>query len=359
MSKTLKFLETKGNTQFPKKMRVESKYHAMLADSNVFKPQTFDYFVTYNKENYKPPVNTENCEGEIGTGTTTCPSDHLPIYMDYNFQEIEIRVISWNIQYFINDGNSKKILDILKKLISDKVNFIILLQEIKGKTNNKDLSEKFEPLIAQLKDKYRDLRNEVAGFQATIFNFENPDLTFFKVEYIERCISKSSCQKIDIDYETQIDSERQIDSETKKYSSLLLIFSFSKKDTPLEKNFLLVNNVHLVSPGTEWSNTKRFTEFNHILSRNRKILGEKILLNNNNSNYDVIFGGDMNTGSFHNITKDPIEQVSPTQVSIIKKVFGGNSFKTKKNIKKKKIIIKRKKHLEELKKGGDRVSSSK
>ena len=195
MSKTLKFLETQGNTQFPKKMRVESKLHAML-QSYIFKPQTFDYFVTYNEEYYKPPVHTENCGGEIGTGTTTCPSDHIPIYMDYNFQEIEIRVISWNIQYFINDENSTKILDILEKLTNYNGNFIILLQDIKGKTNNKDLSEKFDPLIAKLKVKYPDLRNQVAGFQATIFNFENPDLTFLKDEYIEDVSRKAVVKKL-------------------------------------------------------------------------------------------------------------------------------------------------------------------
>ena len=37
----------------------------------------------------------------------------------------------------------------------------------------------------------------------------------------------------------------------------------------------------------------RFTEFNHIIARNKKIIKEERI-----ENYEIIFGGDMNTNSF-------------------------------------------------------------
>ena len=279
MAYEFKILAPDNPTQYPHQMAKESRGHRFISKFSY--PQKLDYFATIKPAELK--VNTGDCGNTNGTVSTrtSCPSDHVPIYMDYVFKEIEIRVISWNIQYFLSnyDGN---ILGILKGLTQSKDNFIILLQEIKGKTQNTNY-DNIETLIKSLLSNppKKNQGHMKEGFQATIYSFKDDVTVRDQCINIQRCLLPEKCIKID--------SESGSESEQDKYSSLLLIFEFP------DKKFLLVNNVHLASFNSAKFDRFRFTEFNHIITRNKKIIRDIGI-----KNYEIIFGGDMNTNSFKN-----------------------------------------------------------
>ena len=121
MTLTLNIIEPEEVTQYPYMMAKESKTHGLV--SKIFpKPKKFDYFVTFGSSEY-PNLKTATCgysenvqvseedrvseesrvSEEEKDGSTLCPSDHVPIYMDYTFEEVNIRIISWNIQYFLSN----------------------------------------------------------------------------------------------------------------------------------------------------------------------------------------------------------------------------------------------------------------
>ena len=304
MRYTLEILEPEETTQYPSKMALESYQHYIISNMPYLsKPKKYDYFVAYRpKFTYRPKVLTEKCLSSSlslpNHDETLCPSDHVPIHMDYKFKEKTIRIISWNIQYFINDSGSE-ILGILQELTYNQDNYIILLQEIKQKNASND--NKVDVLVNQLRSFYSDVDKpkinfEKRGFQATIYFFRNLNVTS-KAINIRRCYTSDMCERI----------ENEPNKKEKKYSSLLLIFNFTRKESEseseseseLENELLFVNNVHLVSFGTSPMKMSRFTEFNHIIKKNKDILNR--IKNNGIENvyYEMIFGGDMNTDEFN------------------------------------------------------------
>ena len=305
MNYTLKILESEFPTQYPYQMSRESFLHKSVS-AIYSRPKVFDYFVILDNKTTipkikteepelkteEPELKTEDCnliDGDGGNGAdlrpigkTMCPSDHVPIYMDYTFEGVDIRIISWNIQYFINDSENK-ILKILIKLTSEKENFIILLQEIKGKNNNTNYDNSFNILQKNLLlGKIKGYKKY--GFQATLYSFSD-SLSFFRKHNIKRCYTFDTCQKIN----------NELEPIEKKYSSLLLIFL--RQGSASEKKLLFVNNVHLVSPGTLFrkalNKQSRFVEFNNIIQENFQLLN-----NLKPDTYEMIFGGDMNTPNF-------------------------------------------------------------
>lgn len=304
MNHTLKILEPTDPTQYPYQMSRESLLHKGVSTIDS-KPKTFDYFIILdNNPEEVPQIKTGNCnlidnnpdvpELKIGDYNpiiekTLCPSDHVPIYMEYTFQTKKITIISWNIQYFINDSENK-ILSILQKLTSGIKNFIILLQEIKGKTMNTNYDNFIRLAEFLLSNEQKREGYEIAGFQGTLYSFESlPELP--RKHNIKRCYTLDTCQKINDDSQTEED----------KYSSLLLIFS--GEGSASENRLLLVNNVHLVSPGTSYKDQSRSIEFNHIFKRNIQLLTKERPKEQSLKfdNYEIIFGGDMNTHNFNKI----------------------------------------------------------
>ena len=117
----------------------------------------------------------------------------------------------------------------------------------------------------------------------------------------------------------------------------MLIFKF-----PVQR-FLLVNNVHLASFNSAKLDRFRFTEFNHIITRNQKIINDKYI-----DNYEIIFGGDMNTNSFKNFKElKPQESLSNTtepagiEMSTISPLGGKTNKRRKKRNNQKKKTLRR------------------
>ena len=95
MEHTFQILVPDKPTQYPHQMAKESTWHRV---ATFFSPdaQILDYFATIKPAVFNnPAVFAEECGNTNGNvnKTTSCPSDHVPIYMDYVFKEIEIRVI--------------------------------------------------------------------------------------------------------------------------------------------------------------------------------------------------------------------------------------------------------------------------
>ena len=321
-------------TQYPYQMANESRQHKYI--SRFFpSPKELDYFATYKTLDSLSEVSqvlTDECQNEsetVGKDKTLCPSDHVPIYMDYSFEgETKIRIISWNIQYFHNDSDNIK--DILKRLTLKQENFIILLQEIKSKTQNTN-DVKIEALIKSLLSNSPEKNRGyvIAGFQATLYSLKNtvPEVRVTS-KNIPRCLSSEQCTKIDSVPEGEQD----------KYSSLLLIFKFPNQN-------LLVNNVHLASFNSAKLDLSRFTEFNHIITRNKEIM-------NHIPNYEIIFGGDMNTYSFQDFKlKESHVNHPPLEMFEMSKVIDGERFASgeKTKNKRKKKSNQKKKTLRRLK----------
>ena len=80
--------------------------------------------MVWNKTTHKKSlksVKVHNCNGI---------SDHLPIQTVLSINNQKIIIISWNIQYFINEKNSGDIINTIVEIIDSQqiYNFIILFQ---------------------------------------------------------------------------------------------------------------------------------------------------------------------------------------------------------------------------------------
>lgn len=300
----ISILDTPQPTQYPENMVNESLFHK-IAYYTSKKKKKLDYFaignaervnnhMEWNKTTHKKSlksVKVHNCNGI---------SDHLPIQTVLSINNQKIIIISWNIQYFINEKNSGDIINTIVEIIDSQQidNFIILFQEWSKNDSNEFITteqeKKIKLTIELLETKYKHIGYDIGKkFQLTVWgNKQNKKIiNVLKSKCIQRCLYGCIA----------------------KCSSLVSFFK-------IDKTYFVVNNIHLISPWTAFSKCIqnhfsincfslnediRKTEFKNILEQNLILLNKHINSKITQTNVVVLFGGDMNTEQFkkYNIQK--------------------------------------------------------